>query len=326
MPYAADLAAIRAAAARIAGEAHRTPVMTCSTIDALAGRRVLLKCENLQKMGAFKFRGALNAVSCLPPEAAARGVVTHSSGNFAQALALAARQRGIPAYIVMPTSAPAPKRAAVAGYGGRITFCEPTLAARETAAAAVQESTGATLLHPYDHPDVIAGQGTVALELLEDFPEIDAIVAPVGGGGLVSGIALAVRELEPEVRVIAGEPAGADDAFRSKAAGELIPQAGPDTIADGLLTSLGRLTWPVVRDVVERIVVVDDDAIRAAMRLLWERAKLVVEPSGAVPLAAVLSPEFEALEGIDTVAVVLSGGNVDLDRLPWLPWPSVKTM
>jgi threonine dehydratase len=317
MTYAADLAAVRAAATRIEGRAHRTPVMTCATLDALAGRRVLLKCENLQKMGAFKFRGALNAVSCLPPDVAARGVVTHSSGNFAQALALAARERGIPAYIVMPRSAPAPKKAAVLGYGGQITICEPTLAARETTAAAVQGSTGATLLHPYDHADVIAGQGTVALELLEDFPEIDAVVAPVGGGGLISGIALAVRELEPDVRVIGGEPAGADDAFRSKAKGELIPQTGPDTIADGLLTSLGHLTWPVVRDVVERIVVVHDAAIRSAMRLLWERAKLVVEPSGAVPLAAVLSEEFRGLDGIDTVAIVLSGGNVDLDRLPW---------
>ena len=317
MPYAADLAAVRAAADRIEGRAHRTPVMTCSTLDALAGRRVLLKCENLQRMGAFKFRGALNAVGCLPDDVAERGVVTHSSGNFAQALALAARERGIPAYIVMPTTAPAPKRAAVAGYGGRITLCEPTLAARESTAAAVRARTGATLLHPYDHPHVIAGQGTVALELLADHPEIDVIVAPVGGGGLISGIALAARELEPDVRVIGGEPFGADDAFRSKEAGRLIPQTGPDTIADGLLTSLGALTWPVVRDVVERIVRVDDDAIRVAMRLLWERAKLVVEPSGAVPLAAVLSEEFAALEGIDTVALVLSGGNVDLDRLPW---------
>ena len=317
MTYAADLAAVRAAATRIEGRAHRTPVMTCATLDALAGRRVLLKCENLQKMGAFKFRGALNAVACLHEEVAPRGVVTHSSGNFAQALALAARARGIPAYIVMPSSAPAPKRAAVEGYGGQITICEPTLVARETTAATVQAETGATLLHPYDHPDVIAGQGTVGLELLHDFPEIDAIVAPVGGGGLISGIALAARELEPEVRVIGGEPAGADDAFRSKLKGELIPQTAPDTIADGLLTSLGCLTWPVVRDVVERIVVVDDAAIRAAMRLLWERAKLVVEPSGAVSLAAVLSDELRELDGIDTVAIVLSGGNVDLDRLPW---------
>jgi threonine dehydratase len=315
--YAADLDAVRAAAARIDGRAHRTPVMTCATLDRLAGRRVLLKCENLQRMGAFKFRGAFNAVACLDEEAAARGVVTHSSGNFAQALALAARERGIPAYIVMPSTAPAPKKAAVAGYGGQITICEPTLQARETTAAAVQAETGATLLHPYDHPDVIAGQGTVALELLGERPEIDAIVAPVGGGGLISGIALAAREAAPSVRIFGGEPTGADDAFRSKAAGAFIPQTGPDTIADGLLTSLGTLTWPVVRDVVERIFVVDDDAIRAAMRLLWERAKLVVEPSGAVPLAAVLSEEFRALQGLGTVAIVLSGGNVDLDRLPW---------
>lgn len=315
--YAADLVSIRAAAARIRGLAHRTPVLTCSTLDALAGRRLLLKCENLQKMGAFKIRGATNAVACLPEGLAARGVVTHSSGNFAQALALAAGRRGVPAYIVMPANAPAPKRAAVEGYGGRITTCEPTLAAREAAAADLVRRTGATLLHPYDHPDVIAGQGTIALELIEDHPEISAIVAPVGGGGLISGIALAATELAPRVRVFAGEPLGADDAFRSKAAGRRLPQDCPMTIADGLRTGLGELTWPVVRDLVESVVRVDDDAIVRGTRLLWERAKLVVEPSGAVPLAAVLSDPFRALPGLETVAVVLSGGNVDLDALPW---------
>ena len=313
--YAADLAAIRAAAARIAGHAHRTPVLTCSTLDAMAGRRLFFKCENFQKMGAFKFRGALNAVACLDDAAAARGVVTHSRGNFAQALALAARARGIPAYIVMPSTAPAVKKAAVEGYGGRVTMCAPTLDTRESTAAAVAAETGATLVHPFDDPDVIAGQGTVALELHEQVSGgLDAVVAPVGGGGLVSGIALAFRELDPSVRVVAGEPRGADDAARSKAAGELIPQTAPDTIADGLLTSLGRWTWPVVRDVVERIVVVEEDAIVHAMRLIWERMKIVVEPSSAVALAAVLDGAFGEAE---RVAVVLSGGNVDVGELPF---------
>ena len=316
--YAADLASIRAAAARIDGVAHRTPILTSRTLDTLAGRRVLLKCEQLQRMGAFKFRGALNAVACLSDEAAGAGVVTHSSGNFAQALALAARTRGIPAHIVMPSSAPAVKQAAVRGYGGRITLCEPTLEAREATAAAVIARTGGRLVHPFDDPDVIAGQGTVALEILEERPEVQAIVAPIGGGGLISGVALAARELAPAVRVIAGEPAGADDAARSKAAGELILQTGPDTMADGLLTSLGRWTWPVVRDVLERIVLVDEPAIARALRLLFERTKLVVEPSAAVALAAVLSEEFRSLDGIDSVAVVLSGGNLDLARLPAL--------
>jgi threonine dehydratase/serine racemase len=315
--YAADLRAVRAAAERIAPHAHRTPVLTSATLDGMAGRRLLLKCENFQKMGAFKFRGALNAVACLRDDDAARGVVTHSSGNFAQALALAARFRGIPAYIVMPSTAPAVKKAAVAGYGGQITLCEPTLPARESTAAAVAARTGATLVHPFDDPHVIAGQGTIALELLQDHPDLDAIVVPVGGGGLISGIALAARELAPQVRVLGAEPRGADDAWRSKEAGELILQTDPQTIADGLHTSLGAWTWPVVRDLVERIVVVQEEEIVAAMRLIYERVKIVVEASAAVALAAVLSDEFRTLEGLDTVALVLSGGNVDLSNLPF---------
>src|SRR5207248_506588 len=217
-PYAVDLDAIRQAAARLAGRAHRTPVETCATLDRLAGRRLFFKCEHLQKAGAFKFRGAMNAVLRLPEESAARGVVTHSSGNHAQALALAARLRGIPAHIVMPSTAQAVKRRAVEEYGGRVTLCEPTLQAREATAAAVQAQTGATLIHPYDHPDVIAGQGTVALELLEQVPDLDAIVTPVGGGGLLSGVCVAARALKPALRVFAAEPAGADDAARSLAA------------------------------------------------------------------------------------------------------------
>ena len=316
-PYAADLADIQAAARRIAGLAHRTPVRTCTTLDRLAGRSLFFKCEHLQKAGAFKFRGACNAVQKLPAETAARGVVTHSSGNHAQALALAAKLRGIPAHVVMPRNASPVKRRAVEEYGGHVVECEPTLAARETTAAAVQAETGATMIPPYNHPDVIAGQGTAALELLEQVMALDAIIAPVGGGGLLAGTALASKGLAPSVRVFAAEPAGADDAARSKAAGQLLPQTGPRTIADGLLTSLGDLTWPVLRDRVERVVTVTDDEIIAAMRLAWERAKLLIEPSAAVAVAAVLSPEFRALDGARRVGIILSGGNVNLDALPW---------
>jgi len=303
---------VLAAAARIAGMAHRTPVMTCATLDRLAGRSLFFKCEQWQKVGAFKFRGAVNAVRKLSPDQAARGVVTHSSGNHAQALALAAKLHDITAVIVMPSNAPEVKRLAVEGYGARVVLCEPTLAARETTVARIQQETGAVLIPPYNHPDVIAGQGTVALELLEEAPHLDAIVAPVGGGGLISGICLAVRGMKPAVRVFAAEPAGADDAARSKAAGRLIPQTGPKTIADGLLTSLGELTWPFVRDEVEGVVTVSEEEIKAAWRLLAERAKLLVEPSSATVLAAVLTPEFRALEHLEAVGVVLSGGNLQV--------------
>jgi threonine dehydratase/serine racemase len=321
MSYAATLEDIRAAARRIAGRAHRTPVMTCATLDGRAGRQLFFKCEQLQKGGAFKFRGACNAVMKLDDARAPRGVVTHSSGNHAQALALAARARGIPAHIVMPTDAPTVKRRAVEGYGATVHPCEPTLEARETTAAAVVEATGGTLIHPYAHPDVIAGQGTVGLELLEQIEALDAVITPVGGGGLLSGVTLAMREAAPHVRVFGAEPKQADDAARSKAAGRFIPQTGPRTIADGLKTSLGETTtWPVVRDLVEGILTVEESDIVAAMRLVWERMKLVVEPSAAVPLAAVLGGAFQALDAggpLRRVAVVFSGGNVDLDALPW---------
>jgi threonine dehydratase len=315
--YCVDLAAVHDAAKRIAGRAHRTPVATCATLDRLAERALFFKCENLQKVGAFKFRGASNAVWKLSEEAAGRGVVTHSSGNHAQALALAARQRGIPAHIVMPNTASPVKRRAVEEYGGRVVLCQPTLEARETTAAAVLAETGGTLIPPYNHPDVIAGQGTIALELLEQVPGLDAIVAPVGGGGLMSGITLAAKALKPTIRIFAAEPLGADDASRSKAAGELIPQTGPKTIADGLLTSLGDLTWPVIRDLVEQVVTVRDEEIVSAMRLSWERAKLLIEPSAAVAVAVVLAEPFRKLPGLRRVGVVLSGGNVNLDQLPW---------
>jgi threonine dehydratase/serine racemase len=309
--------AVRAAAERIAGRAHRTPVLTCSTLDRMAGRPLFFKCEQFQKAGAFKFRGALNAVLKLPDQAAARGVVTHSSGNHAQALALAARLRGIPAHIIMPSTALPVKRRAVEDYGGRVIVCEPNLQARETTAAAVQAETGATLIHPYDNPDVIAGQGTVALELHDQAPDLDALITPVGGGGPLSGVCVAGKALRPGVRVFGAEPAGADDAARSLAAGQLIPQTGPHTIADGLLTSLGQLTWPIIQAHVEAIVTVSEEEIVRAMRLAWERGKLLIEPSAAVALAAALSERFRALDGLQRVGIVLSGGNVNLDRLPW---------
>lgn len=317
MSYAATYEDVLAAAARIRGLAHRTPVMTCEALDALAGRKIFLKCENLQKVGAFKFRGASHAVSRLGDEEARRGVVTHSSGNHAQALALAARLRGIPAWIVMPTDAPGVKRRAVEGYGATVVPCAPTLAARESTAAEVVSRTGATLIPPYNHPDIIAGQGTAALELLEEVPGLDVVIAPVGGGGLMSGTCVATRGRSPQTRLFGAEPAGADDAARSLAAGQLLPQTGPKTIADGLKTGLGDLTWPILRDHLEGIVTVSEEEIIAATRLLWERAKLVVEPSGAVPLAALLGSRRGVFGEAKRVGVIVSGGNLDLDQLPW---------
>lgn len=304
-----DLDAVRDAARRIAPYAHRTPVLTSRTLDRLAGRALHFKCENLQRVGAFKFRGACNAVMKLSGEEAAGGVATHSSGNHAQALALAARLRGIEAHIVMPDTAPPVKRAAVEGYGGRITPCDRTLASRERTVEAVIGRTGARFIHPYDDPDIIAGQGTCGLELLEDVPGLDALIAPIGGGGLVSGLCIAGHGVKPALRIFAAEPAGADDAARSLAAGRLIPQTDPNTIADGLLTSLSERTFAIVLEHVEAIITVTDEEIVAARRLLAQRMKLVVEPSGAVPLAAVLTERFRALEGIDRVGIVLSGGN-----------------
>jgi threonine dehydratase len=312
-----DFAAVRDAAVRIAPLVHRTQVATCATLDRMASRSLFFKCEHLQKCGAFKFRGASNAVSMLAPDALPRGVVTHSSGNHAGALALAARMRGIPAHIVMPRNASAVKRRATIDYGGYIVECEPTQASREATAAAIVAETGATLVAPFDHPDVIAGQGTAALELLDQVADLDAIVTPIGGGGLTAGTCLAVGGAAPRVRVFAAEPKGADDAARSKAANQRLAQTDPRTVADGLRTSLGDLTWPTVRDRVERVITVTEDEIIAAMRLLWERAKLLVEPSSAVALAAVLTDEFRAIAGVQRVGIVLSGGNVDLDHLPW---------
>ena len=308
---------VRAAAIRIAPFAHRTPLLRSSTLDAMADRDLLFKAEVFQKVGAFKFRGAMNAVSKLDETTASRGVVTHSSGNHAQALALAARLRGIPAWIVMPEGAPAIKRRAVEGYGATVVECENTLEARETSAAKVVADTGGTLIPPFDHADVIAGQGTMAIEILEDAPEVEAIVAPVGGGGMISGIAIAAKAINPSIKVFAAEPSMADDAHRSKLSGRIEPVVRIDTIADGLRTSLGRLTFPVVRDLVDEVLLVDEEAIVAAMRVVWERMKVLIEPSAAVGVAAVLEESFRSRREFGPTAVVLCGGNVDLDRLPW---------
>jgi threonine dehydratase len=303
------------AAERIRPYIHRTPVLTCETLDREVGGRVFLKCENLQKVGAFKFRGACNAVFSLSAAEASRGVVAHSSGNHAQALALAARLRGIPAYIVMPENAPAVKKAAVKAYGGEITYCTPTLAAREAAQEKIISETGARVIHPYNDLRVIAGQGTAALELIKDVPDLDVILTPVGGGGLLSGTAVAAKGLLPGLRVVGGEPAGADDAFRSLAAGKILPSLQPKTIADGLLTQLGDLTFPIIQEWVERIVTVSEEGIISAMRFIWERAKIIIEPSAAVPVAVLREGKID-LKGLK-VGLILSGGNVDLDRLPW---------
>ncbi|VTS06467.1 pyridoxal-phosphate dependent enzyme [Tuwongella immobilis] len=306
---------IQQAAERIRPHAHRTPVLTCSYLNEQIGANIYLKCEHLQKVGAFKFRGACNAVFSLRDDEAARGVATHSSGNHAQALALAARLRGIPAYIVMPSNSPAVKQAAVAGYGGQITLCEPTLAARESTLASVVAATGATVVHPYDDDRVIAGQGTATLELLADVPQLEMIVAPVGGGGLICGTALAAKGISPSVRVIAAEPELADDAFRSLESGVVQPPRPPLTIADGLRAALSERTFAIIRQHVEQIIPVSETGIITGMRMIWERAKQVIEPSAGVGIAALLERQAEFAG--KHVGVILCGGNVDLDRLPW---------
>ena len=309
------LSDIQQARERIKPYAHRTPVLTNESLNQQVDAQVYLKCENLQKVGAFKFRGACNAVYSLTDEEAAHGVVTHSSGNHAQALALAAKMRGIPAYIVMPSNAPQVKKDAVAGYGGQITFCEPTLAARESTMEGIRQKTGATVVHPYDNEKVIAGQGTAALELLEDVPDLDVIITPVGGGGLLSGTSIAATGIKKGIRVIAGEPEKADDAFRSLQAGRIIPSENPKTIADGLLTSLGNLTFPIIQQNVEQIVTVSEEGIIATMKFVWERAKIIIEPSSAVAIGVLWENKIN-LHGLK-VGVIISGGNVDLNKLPW---------
>jgi len=303
------------ASERIKGAAHRTPVITCASIDSIMGCRLHFKCDNFQKIGAFKFRGASNTIAQLSKHQLEKGVATHSSGNHAQALALAAKMNNAHAYIVMPNNAPKTKKAAVVGYGAEVIECEPTLKARESTLNRIVEKTGAYFIHPYNDVRIIAGQATCAKELIEDVNTLDYILAPVGGGGLLSGTALAAHYFASGTEVMGAEPSGADDAFRSFKKGEIVPSTDPKTIADGLLTSLGDITFPIIKKYVKGILTVSEESIAESMKLIWQRMKIVVEPSAAVPLAAVFSNRkmFSNKE----VGIILSGGNVDLDSLPF---------
>ena len=310
-----DLAAIRAAHARIAPHVHRTPVMTCASIDAEVGAKLFFKCENFQKVGAFKPRGACNAVFSLSDDEARRGVVTHSSGNHGAALAYAAKRRGIPAWVVMPENAPKVKQENVRRSGATIRFCKPTIPARAEACAEVQRETGATLIHPFDDARVIAGQGTAALELLEQAADLEVVVAPCGGGGLLSGTAIAVTSLRPAVRVFGAEPSNAGDAAASFRSGKIEPLPPTSTIADGLRTSIAPRTFAAIRAHVAAFGTCSEAGIVRAMRMTWERMKIVIEPSAAVPLACLLERTLDVTGA--RVGVIVTGGNVDLEQLPW---------
>ena len=311
-----DLEAIRRAHDRIRPHVHRTPVLTSARFDQASGASLFFKCENFQKVGAFKARGATNAVFALDEETARRGVATHSSGNHAAALARAAKLRGIPAHIVMPSNTLKVKVRAVEGYGGRIVFCEPNQRAREEACARVIAETGATLIHPFENEHVMAGQGTLALEFLEDVPDLDLILCPVGGGGVLSGVAVGAKSVRPGIKVVATEPAGADDAAQSFHEHRLVRQETKNTIADGLRTDLGAPNFELIQRYVDGVITVGEESIIAAMRAIWETMKIIVEPSAAVPYAAVLEGKIESASR--RVGIVLTGGNVDLDALPWL--------
>jgi len=294
---------------------HRTPVMTCRSLDRISGASLFFKCENFQKIGAFKMRGAASAAIRLSDEEKRNGLATHSSGNHAQAVARAAQLLGIPAYIVMPIDAPSIKKAATEGYGARIIFCSPTIASRESTLEQVVEETGATFIHPYNDYNVIAGQATCAVELIEDTEALDIIMSPIGGGGLMSGTALSTHYLSPETKVIGAEPKAVDDAYRSFHSGQIEDNASTDTIADGLRTTLGEKTFHIIRRHVDDVLTVGEADIVKAMRLIWERMKIIIEPSCAVPFAAVLTHK-ERFEG-KKVGIILTGGNVDLSNLPF---------
>jgi len=303
------------AAERIEPFAKKTPVLTSRSINAICNAEIYFKCENFQKVGAFKFRGATNAVFSLTNEDAMKGVATHSSGNHAQALALAAKIRGIKASIVMPENSTKVKIDAVKGYGADVIFCEATLQARESTLEKVINEKGSTFIHPYDNYNVIAGAGTSALELLKEIPNLDYVITPVGGGGLLSGTSISVKALSPNTKVVAAEPEGADDAYRSLLAGKIIPSVKPKTICDGLLTSLSERTFKIISQNVSEIVTVSDDDTIRAMKLIWERMKIIVEPSSATALGIILGGKID-LTG-KSIGVIISGGNVDLERLPW---------
>jgi threonine dehydratase len=317
---------ILAAHARIAPRIHRTPVLSSASLDALTGARLFFKCENLQKTGSFKIRGATNAIFSLTDEEAARGIVTQSSGNHGAAVACAAAWRGVPAYVVMPRNAPKVKIQAIEAYGGKITFCEPRVSARKEACDRLQSETGAHLVHPYDDDRIIAGQATAAKELLEEVGDLDAVFAPVSGGGLLSGTCLGAKGIRAGVRIFGCEPERADDAYRSLATGTLQTLESSDTLADGLRASLAPRTFAILRGHVERILIVSEEEFTAAMRLLWERMKIIIEPSSAVAIAPLLKPDALASLHLPNRAdgkapklgVILSGGNLDLSSLPWI--------
>ncbi len=300
---------------RIEPHVHYTPVLTCEGINKISGCEIFFKCENFQKVGAFKFRGACNAIFSLSDDEAAKGVATHSSGNHAAAIALAAKLRYIHAYIVMPKNAPGVKKRAVGSYGGVITFCEPTLQSREETLERIIKESGAIKIHPYNQKEIIAGQGTCALEFLQQHNDLEMMITPVGGGGLLSGTAITCKYLNPEIQVIGAEPVGADDAYRSFKSGERLPVGTTNTIADGLLTSLGDLNFEIINKKADQIYTAPDTTIIKAMRLIWERMKIITEPSAAVALAIILENK-DVFKG-KKVGVILSGGNVDLEKLPF---------
>jgi threonine dehydratase len=307
---------VLAAHARIAPHIHRTPILTSSYLDALTGASLFFKCENFQKAGAFKVRGASNAVFGLSDADAARGVATHSSGNHALSLSYAAGRRGIPCAVVMPRTAPQAKKDAVRGYGGTITECEPSTTSREDVFARVQAQTGADFVHPYNDPRVIAGQATCSRELMDQVQGLEQVIAPIGGGGMISGTCLTLSAIAPKVQIFAAEPEQADDAFRSLRAGHIIADDAPDTVADGLKVPLKDLTWHFVKSRVTDILTASEQEIIDAMRLTWARMKIVIEPSCAVPLATILK-NADVFRG-RRVGVIITGGNVDLDKLPWM--------
>jgi threonine dehydratase len=310
-----SLTDIKTAHSRIKPFIHLTPVLSSRQLNKLFGCELFFKCENFQKVGAFKFRGATNAVLSLSDEEKKKGVITHSSGNHAAALSLAARMNGVKASIVMPESAPAVKKNAVAGYGAEITFCKPTLQSREETTRLIIEKTGATLIHPYDNFNVICGQGTAAIELLDEISDLNIVVAPIGGGGLMSGTSTAVKNLNGKIKVIGAEPLNADDAWKSFKTGHLTPSVNPSTVADGLLTSLSKLTFAIIRKNVDDIFTVREDSIIECMLLVWERMKIIIEPSSATVLAAIKeNPEFFRNK---KAGLIISGGNVDFKKLPF---------
>ncbi|XP_054987094.1 serine racemase [Sorex araneus] len=321
--YCISFADVEKALINIQDFVHLTPVLTSSILNEVTGRNLFFKCELFQKTGSFKIRGALNAIRSLvsaTSEEKPKAVVTHSSGNHGQALAYAAKLEGIPAYIVVPLTAPNCKKLAIQAYGAFITYCEPSDESRENVTKRIMEETEGIMIHPNQEPAVIAGQGTIALEVLNQIPSVDALVVPVGGGGMVAGIAITIKALRPSVKVYAAEPLNADDCYQSKLKGELTPNIHPpETVADGVKSSIGLNTWPIIRDLVDDVFTVTEDEIKHASQLVWERMKLLIEPTAAVGMAAVLSQHFQTVSPeVKNICIVLSGGNVDLTSLTWV--------